>query len=220
MYNQNQGGYQPYQNQGGPLMAPSPNRGPAQYQDPYNPHLNQGGNPYPGAQNYGSSPNNFEMDRGQYNANDEFRPLEDDDDGLKLSTNARSGFVMKVYGILCYQFAITCGFLIWVWAHSDFKKAVEKNQWSMWVALTLAMVCQYALFCYREIARSVPINYILLTVFTCAYSWMVACITVQYPLETVLYAAGLTLLMTICLTAYAYFIKVDLFMLMPLLLVC
>lgn len=67
----------------------------------------------------------------------------------------------------------------------------------------------YALGCYAVVARSVPLNYILLTVFTLCFSYCVGYITAYYNPQDVLIAAGLTAVMTIGLTIYAMFAKTD-----------
>jgi len=59
------------------------------------------------------------------------------------------------------------------------------------------------LYCSRTIARTVPVNYTLLTVFTLCYGYITAAIVSEYELKKVIYAIGCTLSMTISLTYYA-----------------
>ena len=56
-------------------------------------------------------------------------------------------------------------------------------------------------------ARSVPLNYILLFIFTLAESYLVAACTIPYDSTTVLMAAGLTAVMVTALTIYAFYAK-------------
>lgn len=89
-----------------------------------------------------------------------------------------------------------------VW-HPAYRALTISSQ-SLWiVSFILSMVCIYALGCYKQIARKVPLNYFLLAVFTIAESYTVSCITNLYTPETVAIAAVLTASVTVALTAYA-----------------
>lgn len=48
--------------------------------------------------------------------------------------------------------------------------------WLFYVCLPIVIITLYALACYRRIARKVPLNYILLGLFTLAESYMIAMI--------------------------------------------
>lgn len=65
----------------------------------------------------------------------------------------------------------------------------------------------------RSACTKVPLNYILLTVFTLTECYMVSAMTAFYPPQNVLIAAVLTAIMSITLTIYACFTKTDLTML-------
>ena len=79
----------------------------------------------------------------------------------------------------------------------------------MWAAIALYMVSLYALACYPKVARRVPVNYIMLTIFTVSMSWVVAFISSRYSPKIVATAAIMTALMMIGLTAYACLAKTD-----------
>ena len=66
------------------------------------------------------------------------------------------------------------------------------------------------LVCVSDLARKVPTNYILLVTFTLLEAYMVAscCALVTEPL-LVLAAAGMTAVIVVGLTGYAYFTKTD-----------
>ncbi|MFN9952526.1 MAG: Bax inhibitor-1 family protein, partial [bacterium] len=66
--------------------------------------------------------------------------------------------------------------------------------------------------CCRSVARRVPLNYILLTVFTVSFSFIVAFITVPYTPDVVIQAGAATALTTIALTFYALKTKTDMTM--------
>lgn len=65
------------------------------------------------------------------------------------------------------------------------------------------------LFCCRANARKVPLNYILLLVFTGCEAYMITWIGAQYDKQAVLMAAVYTSVITIVLSLYACFTKAD-----------
>ena len=83
------------------------------------------------------------------------------------------------------------------------------NMWLLWVCFGISIVLIYALGCYPKVARNVPLNYILLSIFTMAEAYLVAASTLPYDANTVLMAAGLTAVMVTALTIYAYYTKSD-----------
>lgn len=133
-------------------------------------------------------------------------------DGLSkgLADNSRLGFIRKVYGILSAQLTMTafavCLAMIDQNASRDF---FRRNTGLLFVALTVYIITLYALGCYRSVARAVPTNYILLTLFTGSMSYMVASITSFYEPEVVLAAAVLTAAVVVGLTIYAVTTKTD-----------
>jgi len=115
-------------------------------------------------------------------------PIEDDGNLKRLSEHTRSGFITKVYGIIMFQLAFTVIFVVVSIESSIFKGWMQKHTWSIWVAFLIVIICMVAL-CYRNVARKIPINYILLFVFTFFYSYIVSLCSIIYPPNTVLYAA-------------------------------
>mmetsp|Transcript_37593 Transcript_37593/g.27718 ORF Transcript_37593/g.27718 Transcript_37593/m.27718 type:complete len:146 (-) Transcript_37593:139-576(-) len=79
-----------------------------------------------------------------------------------------------------------------------------------WIALVLGLVLCCVLACVRPIARSVPINYVLLFAFTLCESYMVGvCCAMVNDSVTVLAAICLTAGIVVGLTAYAATSKTD-----------
>ena len=136
-----------------------------------------------------------------------------------LHLSARNNFITKVFGILVYQLTLTFGFVFCAFHFPVFKTWIQQHWWMSIVAIVVAIICQYALFCYRNVARTVPLNYIVLTVFTLGYGYFVCAVTIQYPLKTVLYAAGLTLLMTILVTIYSQFMGPEIIVVLGILII-
>ena len=121
----------------------------------------------------------------------------------------RLGFIRKVYIILSAQLITTFLFVLIAFLSPEFREFQQKTLWLMIVCMVLTIVLTYALGCYRSVARSVPLNYILLAIFTLAESYLVSFIASKYEPETVLIAAGLTCAITVGLTLYAIFTKTD-----------
>lgn len=129
-----------------------------------------------------------------------------------LSGSARIGFIRKVFSIVATQLSVTAiGVGL---AFIDQKASQTFYNTSAGLGLLIVsiftyMICLYAIGCYRSVARSVPTNYILLSLFTIAFSYITAGISSYYEPEVVLAAATITAAMTIGLTVYAIYTKVD-----------
>ena len=76
-------------------------------------------------------------------------------------------------------------------------------------AFIFAIVIEIAIVCCRSLARRVPINFILLALFTISFSFIVAFCTVPYDAAAVIQAGGATALTTIALTVYAWRTEED-----------
>merc|ERR1712083_993626 len=124
-----------------------------------------------------------------------------------IKENSRAGFVRKVYGILSSQFILTSIFVLMSLYNHAYKKFTQKNIQVFYLAFVITMISLYAIACYKDLARRVPINYVLLLLFTLGESYTVSCVTNYYNPETVAIAAVLTASMTFGLTIYAIWNK-------------
>ena len=77
------------------------------------------------------------------------------------------------------------------------------------VAALVAIVIEIMILCVRRLARKVPINYMLLLMFTLCEAFALSVICSYYSSETTLAAAGTTAAVTVALTAYAMLTKTD-----------
>ena len=75
--------------------------------------------------------------------------------------------------------------------------------------MAINIVTLYALACYRNVARKVPLNYILLAIFTLTECYTISIITGLTDGMTVLMAGSLTAAVTVSLTIYAFKTKTD-----------
>ena len=123
----------------------------------------------------------------------------------------RQGFLKKVYGIVSAQMTVTAAFITFVQLKDvDEKQAFLANS-AFWLvpAFVVSIFIEIAILCCRNVARRVPVNYIMLLVFTLAFSFLVAAVTVPYSPDIVIQAGGATALTTIALTVYALTTKTD-----------
>jgi FtsH-binding integral membrane protein len=205
------------------------------YNNPYNQTnntYNQTNNPY---QTFNDNPNNYQPSNNNQNMNTSSSSSSDEENLQKhvknnnqiqkqilnnynssegspfnyKDPNVRLNFIRKVYLILSAQLLCTFIFVLLAFTVPEFRVFQLKHQWLLWVCVSLTVILIYALVCYTSVARSVPLNYILLFIFTVAESYSVAFIASQYDAQTVVIAAGLTAAIVVGLTLYAIFTKTD-----------
>jgi len=120
------------------------------------------------------------------------------------------GFIRKVYGILTGQLLFTTIFSAGCYAmkdnHAFLGLMLNPAVVVLVLVLYIASIC--ALVCCR-MDKSVPLNYILLAVFTSCVSYIVGFTCLRYDPVTVVEAAGLTAAMTLAISIYAIRTKTD-----------
>ena len=121
----------------------------------------------------------------------------------------RLRFIQKVYSILAVQLLITAAFVTASCFVPRYIKFVQENIWLYWVCLVVNIVLLYVLVYVRSASRKVPLNFILLGLFTVTEAYMVSCITNYYDSITVFIAAVLTAGIVVALTIYACTTKTD-----------
>jgi len=108
---------------------------------------------------------------------------------------------------------VTTAFIVYVQLKDDTEKTIIGEDYTLFfVALILALLIEIAIVCWRKNARKVPLNYILLTVFTISLSILVAYITIPFDPQEVILAWTTTALTTFALTLYALTTKKDMTM--------
>jgi FtsH-binding integral membrane protein len=146
-----------------------------------------------------------------YNADGPFIKQEDDFEMNKteqIHDRLRMGFVRKVYGILAVQLLITSGFTTLTF-DKTFRDFFSYNFGLFYGCMFTTIIIMFALICFRGVAKTIPINYILLILFTVCESYMVATISAFNPPEIVITAALMTATIVIALTIYAFTTKTD-----------
>ena len=122
----------------------------------------------------------------------------------------RIGFIKKVYTLMTIQLCVTAAFVV---IASNFLNDFLQKRPGLGLGIIIGSVIGYLitailLLCCR-LGRSVPINYILVTIFTICLSTMVGFIAAQYEPRVVTAAAVCTAGMVIGITVYAFTTKND-----------
>ena len=121
----------------------------------------------------------------------------------EISQKIRGGFITKVYGILIYQLLITSLVVLFSQINSSFQKLLLSSRFLYFTSIVIFIVCLFLPICNPNIYRQVPTNYIIITIFTLGYSWIVASMTCLYSFSSVMCALFLTFIMLVSLTIYA-----------------
>ena len=86
----------------------------------------------------------------------------------------RMGFVKKVYSILLAQLLLTGVCIAITITSESICWWMVENWWVYIIFLIVALIVEIMVLCIRPLARKVPVNYILLFLFTLCESYLVA----------------------------------------------
>ena len=115
--------------------------------------------------------------------------------------------------ILLVQMLYTGGFIAIAMSNYTMAYWMMNDGWWMWIPLFFVSIsCEIAILCCVKIRRAVPINYILLGVFTMCFAYYAAQASVYYGYNdpSIVYeAAILTVCITLAVTIYAWTAKTD-----------
>ena len=120
-------------------------------------------------------------------------------------------FVKKVYGILGAQLFLTSIFVVFPLYNVDIVRFMQSSAGIGLLigAMVGQIVTSIALLCCRGLSRSVPTNYILLTIFTLCEAYLVGFIASRYEPHIVVAAAFSTAGVTAAISVYAWTTKSD-----------
>lgn len=121
----------------------------------------------------------------------------------------RVGFIRKTLGIVCAQLAFTTLIVYLIISSESNKSYLKENLWVVIVSVVAYIVLIIILVCCKHIARKVPTNYILLSMFTLSVGVMVGFICSYYEANVVFNAFVVTVIVTLALTFYALTSKVK-----------
>lgn len=130
-------------------------------------------------------------------------------DQPQITAIMRLGFIRKVYGILSIQLMITI--LLSCLAFIDsVQQFLLQYYWTVYISCAFNFIIIIILVCFPKIARKVPINYILMLVFTVLEThYIMYAIAHVNDKFIVLSAALITLALVAALTVYACLTKTD-----------
>lgn len=121
-----------------------------------------------------------------------------------IKNKIREGFISKVYGIIAYQIVITSIVVYFAMASSSFKNLLLNSSSLYMTNVFLTFFLLLLPICFPQAYRSVPINYIILTIFTISYSCLVAMVVCLYTFSSVMCALFLTFITVVSLSIYAW----------------
>jgi FtsH-binding integral membrane protein len=81
---------------------------------------------------------------------------------------------------------------------------MKRDQFLIYIILVLCIIVELLILCVKSLARTVPINYILLSIFTACEAYIVAHISSRFTAGSIAAAAFMTAGMVITLTVYAF----------------
>jgi FtsH-binding integral membrane protein len=111
--------------------------------------------------------------------------------------------------ILSVQLCVTAGFVCVSVFSKEYRHFIRDNMWLFFVCMAVYLIVFYAMIYVRSLSRKVPVNFILLGLFTLAMSYIVTMTTAEFPPKTVMIAAILTCGIVLALTLYACTTKTD-----------
>lgn len=124
-------------------------------------------------------------------------------------TAVRHGFIRKVYGILLVQLLVTIAIMCIFMFIPGVKEFSYAHSWLMIVAMVMTFVLLIVLACCPNVRRSYPTNFILLGLFTLLEAFMLGVVSSHYDTDAVLMAAGITAVVSLGLTIFAFQTRWD-----------
>ena len=119
------------------------------------------------------------------------------------------GFIRKVYAILSVQLIVAFGFVMLFSLSSGAKSFARGNPSLVIVAMVVGIGTMLVLGCCGDTRRKFPLNFILLSLFTLAESFMLGSLSAFYQTKIVLLAVLLTAVVCIGITIFAFQTKID-----------
>ncbi|GAA47285.1 fas apoptotic inhibitory molecule 2 [Clonorchis sinensis] len=123
--------------------------------------------------------------------------------------SVRHAFIRKVYLILTAQLLVTCGIVsLFLLAH-PVKYWVQRNSWFYYISYATFLVTYITLVCCDNVRRRFPGNFIALSVFTLAFSYVAGTIASFHNTDSVLIAVGITAAVCLGISLFAIQTRID-----------
>lgn len=156
-------------------------------------------------------PQNFNVEADN-NLNNIETPMDDSPVFTLKDTNTRLAFIRKVYSILAVQLIVTAIMIYGSVKIENYEEFIHEYFWVFIPVIIVNLITLYCLVYSKTCSRKVPLNYILLTIFTLTFGFMTTATTAVAEEENVLTAAVMTCAMVVGLTLYAVTTKTDITM--------
>jgi FtsH-binding integral membrane protein len=136
---------------------------------------------------------------------------EQEDEAFKLNHSLlRQGFVKKVYSILGMQLIFTTLFVACCCQNAiGYKQFITDYKWLYGLAIIINITTLYALGCFKSVSKTVPMNYILLALFTISEAFFVSLAVIKVPTKELLLVLIITTTVVVALSIYAFTTKSD-----------
>ena len=134
---------------------------------------------------------------------------EEEEIDKEIQQNIRKGFIAKVYGILACQVLLLFLIVLLGFINSTFHELLLTSKFIYILTFILFIMCILIIIFNPSLLQKVPINYIILFIFTFSYSWWIALYTINFSPSIVLISIFLTLVTVVTLTIYAQMTKND-----------
>ena len=141
-----------------------------------------------------------------------FDVIDDDKTEEQIQQKIRLGFIRKVYGIILFQLFITTGVIYFSFTSKFFNQFILSNPSMFYLCFAGVLLTEISILCCQSVGQKVPLNYIILLIFTLCFSYLMAYIAIEYEPLSVLICSVLTLGIVFGLTLYAIFTKNDITM--------
>jgi len=156
--------------------------------------------------------NNYGNMNTKYNAieeNNHNNSYQSDYENQGFEAELRKAFIRKVFAILSAQLLLTALLCVISISNSDVKNFQLQNKALFYLAVGVAVIISLTLFCFIQTARKVPLNYLLLLLFTLAKAYIVSFLCITTSTKVVFMALAMTCALVVGLTLYAFVTKTD-----------
>lgn len=114
-----------------------------------------------------------------------------------------------MFFILTIQLIVTAAFAAPFIVLDEVKDYMEEHYYLVFVALAITVVLSIVLACCTRVARSSPMNYILLGIYTIAEAFLVGVCGARFDPMYVIYAVGTTFAIVLVITIFAVQVRYD-----------
>lgn len=128
----------------------------------------------------------------------------EEDFTISIQNQIRIGFIRKVYGILSAQLFVTFILCLLTCLNNDFRKYQSNNRLIFWLSLLGSIGVILVFIIKKEAVKKVPLNYILLIIFTLCKAYMVSSLCSTIRPKIVLVAAVMTMGAVLSITYYSF----------------